>query len=298
MRKESEIDRALRLKEKADLRQKNIGDYFLNFSKYLREWLHRLSQDYKERKDFGIHPFILADYYQKPEDKEVALFASLLVSDNDNIRKQVDHLRRLISDAPYQWLSNREFVRLSMGSNQNKRIEGSAVYFWQLSSLFNQIYNVRQHFGDMETAVLQTMNIQNCNAFAALTYYLSGLEGIGSYWWKMNLLLLRLFRKDGLGLGMWGYGNEYLICPWNRDVTEFMQMWFPDFKRYGTPEGNCLKLFGFEDEVDFFYAYLGYKDLQKRKPEECSRLATTYANWYENGTIVKPYKWKSLLPEI
>ena len=297
MKHKKAIDRALRLKGQEEVRKKNITDYFVNFSKPHIEWLRRLSADYKERNDFGIHPFILADYYKKPEDREIALFASLLVSENDNIRKQVDHLRRLISDEPYKWFSNREFVSISMGRNQNKRIDGSSVFFWQLSRLFERIYDICQQEGNMETAVMQTMKLNNSTAFGAMTYYLQNLVGLGSPWWRLNFLLIRLFRPDGLGMGLWGKGDEPLLCPYNSGVKEFIQTWFPDYRRVGS-SFECIKYFGFDDDVDFFYAYLGYKELQRRKPNECGYYATRYQSWYECSFKAKPYRWREIMPEI
>lgn len=296
MRRKSKVDRATRLNERKEIRQKNIVDYFQNMSRHHREWLKKLSQDYKEKADFGIHAFILADYYHKPEDKVIALFASLLVSDNDNIRKQVDHLRRLITNEPYQWFVSREFVTLSMGRNQNKRIEGSAVFFWQLSRLFERIYEIQEQEGDMESAVLQTMRMHGCSAFNALTFYLADLGIITDMWWKLNFLLIRLFRKDGLGMELWGSGNEPLMCPYNRGVREFVETWFPDFRRVELSAQKCIRYFGFDDEVDFFYAYLGYKELQRRKPEECGYCATRYRSWYDCGFNPKPSRWKTIIP--
>ncbi|MBR1526254.1 MAG: hypothetical protein IJ640_06295, partial [Prevotella sp.] len=84
--KREKIERALMLQERAELRKKNTGDYFVNFSRHLRPWLHELAQKYKERGEFPLLPMvILPSYYEDARDKEVAVFAGLLISDGETI---------------------------------------------------------------------------------------------------------------------------------------------------------------------------------------------------------------------
>lgn len=48
---------------------------------------------------------------------------------------------------------------------------------------------------------------------------------------------------------------------------------------------DAISLFGLERNCDILYAFLAYKELQKINPRECSKYATTYLRWYENGII-------------
>lgn len=292
-----EIKRAILRKENEESRKKNIGEYFVNFSRHTRPWLKELAADCKERKDFGIHPFVLADYYTKPEDKETALLVSLLINDNENVRLQVECFRQLMGDSPFEWFDSREFVGLTTGRKQNKRVDGAWVYYWEIGKLLDRFYHIRRDHGDLESAILQTMQVTRCTAYEAMTFYLSDSPNVGFYEWKLNIFLLRLFRTDGLGLGLWGQGNEKLFCPYNHDMRLFILNWFPDYNRYGSFR-QAIELFGFEDSVDFFYAYLGYKELQRRKPRECSIYATKYRTWYEGGIYRKPFRWREITPSI
>ena len=268
-----------------------------------KPWLQELADAYKKRGEFGIHQFMLADYYTVPKDKELALFASLVVSENDNVLMQVQHLREILTDSPTQWYNNRGFVSLGIGRNQDKRINGGGVQYWKLSRLMQQIWFAEhENWGnetkawDLESEILRTMRLHSCTPFCALTGIFDDVQG--PLLWNCNLLLIRLFRSDGLGMGLWGHGTETLLCPWRSDMTQFLATWFPDFRRYSINRQDCVKLFGLKDDVDFFYAYMGYKELQKRSPKECSEYATTYLRWYDGTVRKKPYLMKRMIPAI
>lgn len=298
-------DKEKRSIETQEIRKKNVTEFFKDFSRLHREWLQALSDKVKERGEFGIHKFMLADYYQQLKDKELALFVSLIVSENGDILQQVGHLRELLGDSPTNMYNSRSFVRFGTGKNRDKRINGSQQPMWKLANVLSRVWDIEhptvgghaptvwKDYTDFESEVLQTMRTTRTNAFGALTHFLSDI-GVGQFYWNLNFLALRLFRCDGLGMSLWGRGDEELLCPWNSELTLFLKTWFPDYRRVGTPE-FCVKQFELRDDVDFFYAWLGYKELQKKKPKECSKLATTYHNWYESGLKRKPYKWREIL---
>lgn len=293
--------------EIADIRKKNVADYFKDFSRLHREWLQTLADSVKERGEFGIHKFMLADYYEIPKDKELALMASLIVSENGDILQQVGHLRELLGDSPTNMYNSRSFVRFGTGRNRDKRINGSQQPMWKLANVLSRVWDIEhptvggyaptvwKDKTDFESEVLQTMRTTRTNAFGALTYFLSDI-GVGQFHWNLNFLALRLFRCDGLGMSLWGRGDEELLCPWNSELTLFLKTWFPDYRRVGSHD-FAVKQFELRDDLDFFYAWLGYKELQKKKAKECSKLATTYRNWYDSGVKRKPYQWREILPE-
>lgn len=306
-----QIYKTLMCREREEIRKKNIADYFLNFSKWHRKWMQELADRYKERGEFGVHQFMLADYYTEPKDKELALFASLVVSDNDNVLMQVQHLKEILTESPSQWYKDRGFVWLGMGRNQDKHINGGGAPYWRLARLMQRMWSIDYSLyyeddngmkslclaNDVESEVLSIIKGGYVSPFAALTSLFSD-SSVCNPLWSYNLLLLRLFRSDGLGMGLWGRGNEPLSCPWKPDMTLFLSTWFPDYRRYSSNRQDCVKLFGLKDDVDFFYAYLGYKELQKRNPKECSNYATTYLRWYEGTVKKKPYQMREILPEI
>lgn len=292
----------------AAARKKNVTDYFQNFSTVHRGWMQELADRVKARGEFGIHPFILADYYQKPKDKELALMASLVVTGNDNVLMQVEHLKELLTDDPTSWYNERGFVSLGHNKCRNKFVAGSKQPMWKLVNVMARVWDIEhptvaghsptiyKPVTDFESEVLQTMRATRTNVWGALTFFLTDV-GVGQFYWTLNFLALRLFRRDGLGMGLWGRGDEELLCPWNSDMTFFLKTWFPDFRRVGTPE-FCVKKFELRDDLDFFYAWLGYKELQKRNPKACSEYATCYQRWYDGGIVKKPYQWKVIVPEI
>ena len=307
------LERALMLKERSDIRKKNIMAYFMEFSRFHRPWLKELSEKYKERGDFPIIPMVvLPSYYDDIRDKEVAAFAALLISDNDCFER-VQAFREMLGERPWKWFENKEFLNLSLGSVQNERTGG--VDNWKIARLFNKLWE-ECHIVDYETPTLDNSWInykppygssighmvdsisksQRCSFFDALTYLLEDC-GVGCYFYKLRLLLMILGTSDGFGIGLCNVNQEDLKCPISVGMRDFVKLWFPDFSRAGDFD-NAIKLFGFERGCDFFYAYLGYKELQKRNPKGCGLYATRYQTWYELGSKMDKSRWKSVMPEI
>ena len=103
--------------------------------------------------------------------------------------------------------------------------------------------------------------------------------------------------SDGFGLGLWSVDPSELKSPLSSDLRTFLGTFFPDYKRYGTVD-DAINKFGFDRDCDFFYAFLAYKELQKRNPKVCSDFATTYLRWYLIGAMKKPYQMREILPKI
>lgn len=299
--KKEKIERALRLQERAELRKKNTGEYFVNFSKHLRPWLHELAKTYKASGEFPLMPkVLLQSYYEDQRDKEVAVFAGLLFAeDGENVVERVSEFRKMLGESPWEWFANRRFFRLSLGRNQNLRTGG--VMNWKIARLFDKLW--QEHFDKTTkptSSIGQTIkliaDIQHCSYFDVLTYLLTDCC-VGNYEYKLRLLLQILACSDGFSLGLWSVAPSELKCPLAGGLRQFLQTWFPDYRAFGNVD-DAIRLFGFEVDCDFLYAYLGYKELQKRNPKGCSELATAYLRWYEGGIKKKPYQWREILPEI
>ena len=280
------------------IRKKNVKEYFLNNSKWHREWLMKLAERYKEKGDFPMFPMaVLPSYYESQQDKDIALFAALLLPEDAEFER-IGVFRELLGDAPWRWFKNREFVRLSTGKMQDKRTAG--VVNWRIAKLFDKLWG-ECFCGDIKYENLNDLvwdiaRIQFCSYYGVLTYLVEDCC-VGDYENKLRMLLMLACMDDGVGIGLWEKPQEQLLCPLSADVRLFLRTWFPDYKRYGSTD-DAIRLFGFEWDCDFFYAYLGYKELQKRNPKECGEYATKYLNWYENGYRKKPYQWREILPEI
>lgn len=305
----NKIDHSLHLADKRKMRKKNISEYFLHTSKYLRPWLSDLADKYMQRDIFPVMAIsLLPSYYKRKEDKEVAAFLALFVNDNDNVLSCVSKFRKLLGKSPWKWFEQRKFVRLSLGKHQYKRTGG--IENWKIAKLFDRLWdechilsydipseevseNIVRPIGD-EIALIAKE--QRCSYYDVLTYLLEDC-GVGKYSYKLRLFLQILACSNGFSLGLWSVDRRELKCPLTSDVKLFLQTWFPDYRRYGNVD-DAIQLFGFERDCDFFYAYLGYKELQKRNPEGCSSFATIYQNWYDKGYYRKPYKWREIFPEI
>lgn len=300
--KARKLERAVMLQEQSALRKRNIGEYFVDFTKHHRPWLKELAQKYKERGEFPLLPMvILPSYYEDARDKEVAVFAGLLISDGETIGHstfdKVSAFKRLLGDSPWDWFAERKFVGLSLGKNLHKRTGG--VENWKIAKLMDRLWqeccSETATHRTLEDVVAGIARAQHCSYFDVLTYLLEDCS-VGNYEYKLRLLLQILVCSDGFSLGLWSVDPSVLKCPLTHDLRLFVETWFPDYRRYGSVD-DAISLFGV-GETDFFYAWLGYKELQKRNPKGCSIYATRYRSWYECGFNAKPYRWRKIMPNI
>ena len=301
------------LKVSEEVRKKNISEYFVNFSQYHRLWLQELAERYKARGEFPMYPMIiLPSYYDNPKDKEVALFVAMLIKEDGDFGR-IQAIKNLIGKSPWKWFEKREFIRLSIGSERHKRTGG--VEHWRIANLMSRLWD-ECHTLDFEipnfvnpcitykqtcvTSIGEIIEIitnqQHCSYFDTLSYLLTDCT-VGAFLYKIRLLLLIVASSDGFGLGLWSITPSEVKCPLREGIWQFVKTWFPEYKRIGSID-DAISLFGFERESDFFYAWLGYNELQKRNPKECSYYATAYLRRYELGSKVKKYRWVGIQPEI
>ena len=316
MNRNNKNEREIHLGEQYEMRRKNISDYFLKFSRFARPWLMELAMKYKQSGDYLVHPFMLADLYEDEDDMEIALIASLLVDEDKDVYAQVSGLKNTLGDSPFEWYVTRSFVRCGL-VDPLARIEGTDIMLRHLAELFQRIWDMEGyvsfdydgggdsirrfsfHDNDLEEIVNNDVKERRETPFMSLLNRLAGVHGIKRWYWRLNFLLVRLYRRDGFGLGLWGNGGEWLSCPVNKDMERFLGTFFPDFRRYGFFD-DSVTLLGFDDPTDFLYAYYGYRKLCAEKPEECRTFATTYRKWYDAGRYLSDHnsRLKGILPEI
>lgn len=300
---------AFNLAVRRDVRKKTVTDFFLSTSKWGRAWLKEIAERYKSKGDFPITTMtLLPSYYEKDEDKEIAAFLALLVNDNERTLDRIAELRTMLGISPSRWFREREFVRLSIGSKQRKRTAG--IENWKIARLFDRLWDECHiltyeipNERIKETFVcpigLQVSNIARelqCTHIDVLTFLLEDC-GTGDFITKLRIFLLVLASSDGFGLGLWTVDPQELKCPIVKGLKTFLKMWFPDYHIVGGMD-DAISLFGFERDYDFFYAFLGYKELQKRNPRGCSEMATAYIRWYVNGTKKRPFSQRQIYPPI
>jgi len=293
--------------ERENVRKKNIGDYFLKYSQAVRPWLKELAEKYKAKGEFPMMPMVvLPSYYTDARDKEIALFAALLIKEDAEF-EQIREFRELIGDKPWEWFEKREFVRLGIGRVQDRRTGG--VMNWKIAKLMDRLWdNCHILSGEIPTIGWKKTFIrpigfeidliakaQQCSYFDVLTYLVEDCC-VGNYDYKLRLLLMIAAVSDGFGLGLWSVDQSELKSPLTTDLRTFLATFFSDYTKYGNSD-DAIHLFGFERDCDFFYAYLAYKELQKRNPKVCSEFATTYLRWYGISARKKPYQFRAILPE-
>ena len=281
------------------VRQKNVRDYFLLYSQAVRPWLKELADKYKAKGEFPLMPIqILPSYYTDVRDKEIAAFVALLIPETENVLKNIGEFRLMLGESPWEWFKNRGFVRLGIGKVQDKRT--GWVFNWKIAKLLDRLWE--ECCGKTTThntvgqAIKKFAERHRCSYFDVLTYLLEDC-GVGNYEYKLRLLLLILSTADGFGLGLWSVDPSELKSPLTTDLRTFVSTWFPDYRRFGSLD-DAIHEFGFERDCDFFYAWLGYKELQKRNPKACSEFVTTYIRWYSIGARKKPFQFSEILPEI
>lgn len=309
--KTDRLERAIRAKEREEARKRNITDFFLDFSKLHRSWMQELADRYKwgMRDKTIVAPFIpmviLPSYYSNKRDMEIAAFAAMLIRDNgrydDSVSSQLDNViafKEMLGYSPWEWFLRRGFVSLSTGEEQDKLTGG--VENWKIAKLMDVLWHEQSDpiikFGGIEETLRVLSYVQHCSYFDVLTYLLADC-GIGQYFYKLRFLLMVLGAGDGFGFNIWEMPNERLLCPITDGVRYFLNTWFPDYKRIGWID-EAIRLFRLNGDCDFFYAWLGYKELQKRNPQGCSAYATAYLRWYGNGELKKPSKWRKVQPKI
>lgn len=240
-------------------------------------------------------------------DKEIALFAALLIKEDAEF-EQIREFRELIGDKPWEWFEKREFVRLGIGRVQDRRTGG--VMNWKIAKLMDRLWDKclilsgeipaigckKTFIRPIGFEIDLIAKAQQCSYFAVLTYLVEDCC-VGNYDYKLRLLLMIAAVSDGFGLGLWSVDPSELKSPLTTDLRTFLATFFPDYKRYGNSD-DAINLFGFDRDCDFFYCYLAYKELQKKKPKECSEFATTYIRWYSLAARKKPYQFREVLPEI
>lgn len=308
MIKAKRLERAVQLQEQSALRKKNIEEYFVNFTRHHRPWLKELAQRYKERGEFPLMAMtLLPSYYESTQDKEIAVFGALLFNDGENTLDRVSAFRMMFGTSPWEWFEQRKFVSLSLGRNRNKQTGG--IQNWKIANLFGRLWDechvvTYEIPGDhFRQTIVRTIGeqvdliakAQCCSYFDVLTCLLEDCC-VGDYCYKLRLLLQILVCSDGFSLGLWSTDLSELKCPLTHEIRLFIETWFPDYRRYGGID-DAIRLFGI-GETDFFYAWLGYKELQKRNPRGCSIYATRYQSWYECGFKAKPYRWRKIMPNI
>ena len=265
-------------------RSKNIGEWWLTFTRFFRPWIYELTERYKARGEYPLSAVtLLPSYYKDKYDVEIAALAGILLSDSKHkFLERVSEMRQLLGVSPFQWFRSRSFVALSIGEKQLLKTGG--VTNARIAEFFSIIYDAWKERKEKIAGIL-------------LDYF-----GEDKYLFRLDSLLLVLATSDGWGTGVWDDYPYPLKPPVTPIVKRFYHTFFPDYLRYNDFDG-AVHLFGFEHDYDFFYASLAYEELKKLKPHACSRLATIFHKRYKEVRMPiyrewVPHKPHGILPKI
>ena len=293
----------------SDIRRKNVAEYFVSYSKPLREWLYKLVAEYKRIGDYPLFPSVLlSSYYEDRRDKEIACFVGSLIYDElmretggkrknaGDVIKNVSEMREMIGVSPFDWFNHRRYVNLTSGLNLEKWTGG--VKNWRIAKLMDYLYGILHRvevddkgYGHYVFPCIEAYFMEDKSRLDAISdlYYQKD--------YNINLLLHVLSSSGGFSIGVWSITPLELKSPLTHEFRQFIKTWFPEY-RYWREADDAIRLFGFEGNCDLFYAWLAWRKLAKRNPDGCKRLATIYTNRYERCAYRIKVKWEDLFPPI
>lgn len=254
--------------ETADVREVQQRRHLFSFAQYHYAWLREIGVEWKRRGDYALDRFSLMDKYSDAEDIETAGYVSLLTNDNARLHDQITELCNLIGPNPAEMVSTRAFITLSQPKVANEKIVGS---FHRKSDLFNVLDWIwddrakeRGHCGIEKVVKIQDER------------------------YMLDMLAMRLTKKDGIGKGVWTGGDEGLGCPVNDDMLRVIRLYYPKTARYGlrVTQDNAddvLQFMGFDDTTEFVYTYQGYCRMRELMSEAMERNERLFNKRYAEG---------------
>jgi len=278
-----------------DIAKKVREEFFLEFSIYHRAWLHELVEKYKERGMYPVFPTQIGDYYADPKDKDIAILSALCMDWDGRELEQIASMRGLMGASPWEWFTRREFVILSTGRVMNTVMDGSRDRrYWEIAKLFDILYDICRIGTEIRrpSEVFRRMTLGGLCDRCADIFHISHVE------YKRDVIELVFRSSDAIGRGLWPISRHGIRCPRMGKVSTYLRTWFPDWKDAMWTFEEAVRLFGLENDYDFFYAYLAHKELGELHPLECSRYAGAYQAWFGKQLLKPKYRWQGVLPEI
>ena len=256
-----------------------MASFYEEFAVYHKPWLRRLVERYKDR---GLYPKIASDithYYYDDADKEVALFASLILKNNNHLQQQITDLVRIMGEHPRQFVENREFVYMSYGKSMSIYLNGCMyITYWRLARLF-----------DITSEIIKKKDYDIKDMQALLD------EDLGIREPNLQMLMFVLCMDDGIGIGI--RSDKNVLCPETVGVKKTLNSFLPDYiKTYTTQE--AIELQGLEKSTDFLYASFAWEELCKKHPVECSRHTTLLHKKFENRSLYDEKLWNKYTEKL
>lgn len=274
-----------------------IGRFFSQFYEPVRPWVMELVRSYKEHGDFTQFPTFIADYYDDRRDKEISLLSCLLLAWKRDVHCQVEEMRDILGEHPWEWFTQRHFVTMTIGRNQNCKIL-SGLHYWQVGKFFDMIWDAYSNLGCPES-------LEKCFPMK------EGVSGVLRFYIEYGENVLKIHRSrvyadiidfvlratDGIGVGLWCDRRRKMKCPRSDELNKFLRIWINEYSNVHWDYEKTISLFGFDDDTDFFYFWLAWTSLARRRPKECSRFATVFWKRYSERHLAPPSYWRMYLPK-
>ncbi len=293
--RKEEVMRRITEHQETIARMRNIRHWFSEFSKLHRGWSAETVSRYKKRGDYPLYAsYLLPSYYRAKADKEIAAFASLVMK-GDGFTG-ITEMRGVLGDSPRDWFVRRAFVSLGFG-DAHERGAGTARN-WELSALFNDLHDLS---GGGSEPLERCVNAEAARTGVTPECYLENRckelgFAVGSA--SVRLLLLSLSHADGLGQSLWDIPLPELRCPLTEDVKWYINTFLPCYSDYGDYD-DCMPLFGFDNDVDFFYSVLAYMEMRSKDLPAFKRYEAFYWRSFEEmERYQRTSHWRNMLPAI
>ena len=269
-----------------------VGRFFESFVEPVRPWMVELVSKYKASGFFPLFPTVIADYYEDKQDKEIAVLSTFCMDWDRDVNAQIQAMRQLMGEHPWEWFTKRLFVNISLARFQDEYICTGCAQNWKLARFFDRLHKRYKVEKSISKCFSKNGSLEAfAEAVSKETEYTNGWK------YKINVIEIVLRTSDGIGRCLWGNGKANVKSPNRKEITAFLKMWINDYKRSWGFD-NVVLWFGFEKDTDFFYFYLAWQFMARRKPKACSRFATVFYSRYDTRHIVPLSQWKNYLPDI
>lgn len=288
--KRDKVKRKIMRQKREMMASRCASDWFLQFSVFHREWIAGLTESYCAKGRYPLYPAnFLASLYERKEDKEIAVLASLAARRGD-VDSMLE-LKAAISDTPADWFRQRGFVLLSEGDRQHVKYCGTPS--WCLSKFFDALYSIAD--GAPLCKALANEADRRLVTMEMLLAELCRESGFRTSNFNLRLALIVLSAYDGMGEAIWDWYPFDPECPLSSDVEAFLGYFWPDWRRYGQID-DCIAMFGL-GAAGFFYSWLAWRDFEESHPDECKRYVKLYGQWYRRFYKRERCRWATIIPD-
>lgn len=264
-------------------------DFYTDFAQYHFLWLRQLVAAYKERGEYPVLPTQIIEYYRDQADKEFAIFSTLCMSwDNGKELEQIADMRRLIGGHPAEWVKNREFVVLSIGREQDNKLDGyKRAQYWKIAKVYDVLYDLCYE----GQGFFLPSDVFTKASFADYCQQVADTCEIKDIAYKQAIIELVLRTSDGIGRGLWPMTKK-LQCPQPKGIKTYLKTWFPDWHSSIWTFEEAISLFRLEHDYDFYYAFLAHTELARLHPLSCKKYLSRFQSRWKLHILFKPRDWK------